>query len=65
MKPPTPNPAAALDGGRPVLLTILLRWAAASEPRCSVAEECSQIQTQERKEKANDNEESNQRKSNH
>jgi len=35
MKPPTPNPAAALDGGRPVLLTILARWPAASEPHCS------------------------------
>ena len=34
MKPPTPNPAAALEGGRPVLLTILARWPAASEPHC-------------------------------
>ena len=28
------NPAAALDGGRPVLLTFLTRWPAASEPQC-------------------------------
>ena len=54
-----PNPAIAsrVHVGRP--------WRGIGEPDRSVAEECSQIQTQERKEKANDNEESNQRKSNH
>src|SRR5882762_8774891 len=29
-----PNPAASLDGGRPVLFAFLARCPAASEPRC-------------------------------
>jgi len=30
----SPNPAASLDGGRPLLFAFLARWPAASEPRC-------------------------------
>jgi hypothetical protein len=30
----SPNPAAALDGGIPLLWLSLARWPAASEPRC-------------------------------
>lgn len=31
------NPAAALDGGSPVLFAFLATWPAASEPQCSEA----------------------------
>ena len=31
----SPNTAAALDGGRPVLLAFLAHWPAASDPQCS------------------------------
>jgi len=33
----SPNPAAALDGGSPVLFAFSACWPAASEPRCSAA----------------------------
>jgi hypothetical protein len=31
----SPNPAASLDGGHPVLFAFLAHWPAASEPQCS------------------------------
>ncbi len=34
-EPMRPNPAAALDGGPPVLFAFLAHWPAASEPQCS------------------------------
>ena len=39
-------PAAALDGGSPVLLATLAHWSVASEPRCWAAEHFSRTPVQ-------------------